>query len=310
MGNGVMAIGPWLPRPPSTLPNTRLIRVIHDIMPSRDGTEIRRQILELGPVSWLEYSVLNTFLDYKLRNGKTIREAFACLDKLYDNGSDFRWCSLSNIMPVAMIPVTTDGYGLLQRRSSAVSTEPGAYTSGVAENIHRFLDEAPSGNLYQRRVPLLELYDEYRTKRLLMESLTAKGVDDKYQPEGVPSPFLTAKRGLFEEISKELYDQVPDSSYKFLNVAFGLKVFVPNLVGVIELGKPKVEVEELVDACLDKSERRGAIQYVMLDEKDGRTEELLLPRNRSNWTAGGLAALISAIRWYKKERSDNATQAT
>ena len=136
-------------------PNTRLIRVIHDIMPSRDGTEIRRQILELGPVSWLEYSVLNTFLDYKLRNGKTIREAFACLDKLYDNGSDFRWCSLSNIMPVAMIPVTTDGYGLLQRRSSAVSTEPGAYTSGVAENIHRFLDEAPSGNLYQRRVPLL-----------------------------------------------------------------------------------------------------------------------------------------------------------
>ncbi|MBI4723775.1 MAG: hypothetical protein HY765_01770 [Rhodomicrobium sp.] len=189
---------------------------------------------------------------------------------------------------------------MVQRRSTAVSTEPGAYTSGVAENIHRFLDEAPCERLFQRRAPLLELYEEYRTKKQLMESLPARGVDENYQPEGVPSPFLTAKRGLFEEISKELYEQVPDSSYIFLNIAFGLKGFVPNLVGVIDLGKPKAEVEDLVDASLDESERRGAIEYVVLDEMDGRAEELLLSRNRSNWTAGGLAALISAIKWYKR----------
>ena len=280
-------------------PNARLIRVTNDMMQNTDGSEQRLPTLELGPVSWFEYNALNGFMDHRLKSGNTIREVFASVDELYKNAGDFRWCKLSNIISMAMLPITSDGYGLVQHRSFGVSADPGRYTSGVAECIHRYLDEAPKENLGQRRAPLLELYDKHGSPKPLSEALIGAGVDENYSPSGVPSPLLAAKRGLFEEVSEELYELIPDTSYRFLNIAFGISGFHPNIVGIIDLNMPKHEVEKIVKTSPGRDHHECTrMEYVPLDVSRPDTEWLL--RHPKLWTPGGLAALVSAIHWQSR----------
>jgi transcriptional regulator with XRE-family HTH domain len=220
-------------------PNTRLLRVTEsNTRQLATGREQRGVNFELGPVSWEEYTVLNEFLDFEVFNEKTttIRKALADERQLFDNCGDLRWCQLSNILCIAAIPITNDGFGLIQHRSrQGVSSDIGRLTSGVAENIHRFLDEAAPENLGKR-----------------LHTLTGDGgraVDADYQPRGVPSPLLTALRGVFEEVSTETYRRIKDSKNRliFLNVIFELAAFHPMLVGVINLGISRAEIEDV--AC-------------------------------------------------------------
>jgi hypothetical protein len=185
----------------------------------------------LGPVSWEEYTVLNTNLDHKLASGQTIRQRYAVESCVYDNDRDFRWCGLSNILAVALIPITNDGYGLVQvRNPRGVSTEGNRYTSGIAENIHRYLDEADAHSPLQR-INALAIPSELATNGR---------VDENYRlTEGhTLSPYLTAVRGLWEEVSEALAKEVPTSAFKFLNVTYELTTFHPMLVGIVELGLP------------------------------------------------------------------------
>src|SRR5262249_20204997 len=71
------------------------------------------------------------------------------------NDRDFGWCRLSNILSLAVMPITSDGYGLVQiRNPKAVSTDGDCYTSGIAENIHRYLDEVAQHKPRERIHPL------------------------------------------------------------------------------------------------------------------------------------------------------------
>ena len=278
-------------------PNARLTQVREaNTRQLATGSEQRGVVLELGPVSWEEFTVLNLFLDDAvIGKGKrqTIRELFADCNKLYRNSPDLNWCQLSNILTVVMMPITTDGYGLIQLRNShGVSAAGGLFTSGVAENIHRYLDEAQPDDLGRRVNPL--------------GTASSRPVGEDYQPaaDHVPSPLLTAQRGLYEEISEELYWRVRTEHYRFLfmNIIIDLKYFTPLLVGVIELGCTMQEAQKLIQEFpgRDHSES-NAIYFVRLDGREPSTVRLVTDNGR--WHLPGLSALITGIRfWETKHR--------
>lgn len=280
-------------RPYYNGPTARLLRISEektDQLP--DGREQRRLILELAPLSWEEFTILNKNLDEPITpgGGATIRSEYADRRALFQNGPDLRWCDLSNMLSLAMIPITTDGFGLIQHRSRhGVSVDPGRLTSGIAENIHRYLDEAVPDNLGRALNP--------RTER------NRTDVDAYYRPTGVPSPVLTALRGLKEEVSTELYRMLKDSLHriKFLNLIFDLHGFHPMLTGIVELGLQRSEVERLLQEYPGRDHPEfTSMLFVPLDPSEKHASRLL--RRPTDWVRGGLSAFISAIKFFQRDQ--------
>jgi transcriptional regulator with XRE-family HTH domain/endonuclease V-like protein UPF0215 family len=282
-------------------PNTRLTRVsLENNRQLPSGTESHSWVLELGPVSWEEYTVLNAFLDERVFDPPedTIRKRFAKVEKLYENAANLTWCPLSNILCLALIPITMDGYGIIQQRSKTiVSVDGGRFTSGVAENIHRFMDEAVPENLGRRKNPADPVGG-------------LQSIDHLYRPTGVPSPLLAAQRGVKEELSEGLYHLLKDAPerFKFLNLLVPIDRFHPELIGVIDLPFTLEETKALIEESPGKDHPEAmSIRYVPLDPTANATAEVM--RDRSKWTVGGLAALISAIQyrreWARRKASED-----
>jgi hypothetical protein len=257
------------------------------------GSEQRGVVLRLAPVSWFEFQVLNSFLDeqkvFADDPRTTIRELLANEQMLYNHPHDFTWCSLANTMPVCLIPITTDGYGIIQRRSGSVAFHPRLLTTGVAENMHRWLDEAPAHDLWHRVNPLMPA------------AQTATMVDAGYRPApgNVPSPFLTALRGFSEELAP-LRDVIESGRerLKFLSIIFDLEVFHPDLMGIVELPYTRDEILRLLEEHRgrDHSESLG-IQLLALRRDDEATRTTI--SNVGDWVFNGLAATIGAIKYWE-----------
>jgi hypothetical protein len=200
--------------------------------------------------------------------------------------------------------MTTDGYALVQERNpQGVSTDQGMFTCGVAENIHRWLDEAPANELVRRINPLITLAE------------TQNKVDFNYTPRSahVPSPLLAAQRGIWEEVSEELWRLTKDHKdlFKFLNIVFDLNAFVPALIGVIELPFSRQEVEKIrvISPGKDHSEYKK-IHYVPLNQGEEETRNLLLSLEKQNkglepmrWVPAGIASLITALYYWQDRMS-------
>ena len=238
-------------------------------------------------MTWEQYTVLNELL----LADESMRKRFANLELLYENPLDLSWCRLSNILTVVMTPITKDGFGLLQRRSQhGVSSAFGNLTVGVTENIHRYLDEADASDL-SRRLHSIEA-DKTGSDPIWRSS----------EPEGVPSPMLTAQRGVFEELSPELHRITMQStaSYKFLDVIFDRYYFHPYLVGVVELGVNKSEVKSIIEEYPPESHPEyRTIEFVSLDRVDVTSTRIL---EHDDWGTWGPAAFITAIRYWESRR--------
>jgi transcriptional regulator with XRE-family HTH domain len=180
------------------------------------GTEQKGLVLDIGPLSWFDFTVLNTFLDDDLfpsQPDNTLRKRFGHPEKVYHYSPDLRWCQLAPMLAILMIPITLDGYGLLQHRSGrGVSVEGDVLISGVSENMHRYLDEASPDDLLARLNTL--------------QPTSAQPVDHWYRPRGVPSPFLTAQRGLPEELSQLPGLENNPTRFRFLNLVFSFDYFI------------------------------------------------------------------------------------
>jgi hypothetical protein len=274
-------------------PRARLLEITEDDtaqLPS--GYEQRGLVLHLGPVSWEEFSVLNSLIDDKtvFPNGTTIRKLFADEQQLYANTTNLRWCRLSNILTINMEPITSDGYGIIQDRNPrGVSTGKGQFANGVAENMDRYLDEAARGNL------------DHNLNELVAAAEVP--VDHRYAPRGVPSPLLTAQRGVREELGRELYERLrgtPDR-YKFLNVIMDLGYFNPHLIGVVELGMTRDQVAKSIQESRgkDHSEAR-AIRFLPLDRTNPETMQFISAQER--WSPPGLAAFITGMKYWEAHR--------
>jgi hypothetical protein len=195
---------------------------------------------------------------------------------------------LSNILTVAAVPITTDGYGLIQRRSLSTSADPGKY-SVLAENIHRYWDEAAWDNPSTRIHPLNGSDEAGHGQN--------DPVDHTYVPVGIPSPLLAMQRGIYEELSRRIWaiTTAKASSYKFLAIVFGLHHFRPAICGIVDLGLSLEETMKIV------GEERGKDHWeyssfvpLPLDLTREETKKLLV--EKSLWVDVGLAAFVMAAK--------------
>jgi len=256
------------------------------------GIEEKIITLHFAPVSWFEFMILNNdLLDEPVLSGRvTIRQRFGDTQALYRHTSDFSWCQLSNICCILMVPITTDGFGMcVVRDPRGVSNLPNAYTCGVSENIHPFLDEMSSDGSPAH--PYMDKIFRWSTER----------GDRTYQPTGVPSPLLTAQRGLFEEVSEELAETLSQDKYKFLNINWSLGWFEPFITGVIETGLSRDELATYLirSPGRDDSESSRPI-FLRLRSDDPETAKLLSAPDQ--WDEMGLAALMGAINYTDTKR--------
>lgn len=268
-------------------PNTRLIRInFNESRQLPTGKEETRLVLEMGPTSWEEFTVLNTNLDRPvLEGGKTPRSVFAEPRRLFSNTVDLSWCELSNLLTVHIVLITSDGYGLFHTRD-VVSTDRGQYTSGICENIHRFIDDAPEADLHLR---LNEMMTPIEGSQI---------VDHRFAPTGVPSPYLAAVRGISEEVSTKLYEQVNSRDVKFLGVVFDLRLFNPHLVGVLHLKQSREQLRSLIDEYPGADVTEAAeFHFISLNASAPETESMILAAKR--WHPAGFAALAFAIRHWE-----------
>jgi diaminohydroxyphosphoribosylaminopyrimidine deaminase / 5-amino-6-(5-phosphoribosylamino)uracil reductase len=168
-------------------------------------------------------------------------------------------------------------------------------TSGIAENMHRFWDDARPEKLDE---PL------NRPSRLRMRD---QPIDENYRPLGVPSPILTALRGVREELSPRLHSFLERNpqSFKFLNVVFSLTRFHPFLTGIVELGLDRQTVQSIIEEApgSDHTEFTELI-YLPLDRKDEMTTQYL--SKQGQWIDAGLASFASAIRFWESYRGPRA----
>ena len=268
-------------------PCARLLRIIPNSRQSKSGLEEHRYILELGPVSWEQYTVLNELL----LSHDVLKEEFANVQALYDNGYDFRWCKLSNLFTITMVPITSDGYGLVGPRSQhAVSSAFKVLVPSVNENIHRFLDEAAPTDLERRLHPVDR------------DQVASDCIWKPTEPVGVPSPLLTAQRGVFEELSPKLYNMLCENpnAYKFLNVMFSFDYFHPYLTGVIELNMSRAEVKRMIEESPPAHPEHLKTEFLALDTANKTT--LARISDRPKWGTWGLAAFMSAMRYWEHKR--------
>lgn len=273
-------------------PNVRLVRATEaNSRQLPTGEELRGVVLHLAPVCWDEFTVLNRQIDKELfpnEGKKTIRQLYASEEKLYAKGADLSWCQLSNILTINMTPITRDGYCLIDIRSRhGVSTGAGQLANSVHENMHRYLDDSPPGDLTQRLNPIGKASEH-------------KDVDPMYSPEGVPSPLLTAQRGMYEEIGEELYWRFRNESgrFKFLNIIMDLEYFNPHLVGIIETGLTKDEIQEITEGSIGKDHtEKAAVHYLKMDTNDPETMRIV--SDLEHWSAAGLSAVITAIHYWE-----------
>lgn len=259
-----------------------------------DGREVKGVVLELAALTWQEHIVLNDYLDETLFPGtslKTIRARYGQPEQVYRNAPDFRWCDLSGIFTVLMIPITTDGFGLVQLRSEhGVAFAPNRFISGVSENMHRYLDESPLTDF---------------SRRLNSPADTSKiDVDHFYRPVGVPSPLRTAIRGLSEEVSEELghmLETTPDR-FVFLNIIFGFDYFHPFIVGIIRLPLDRNKTEKLIQQSPGKDHTEAkSIHFFNLDSHNQETLDVIKQKN--TWFLPGLSAFITSILFWERHGS-------
>ncbi len=268
-------------------PNTRLLRIVEpNSRKLADGKEQRGIVLELGPVSWDEFKALNASMDVDLFTGKqkTIREAYAHRQKLYQNAPDLRWCQLSNLLVVNITPITSDGFGIVLHRGLYGVSGGEGKIGNVDEQIERYLDEAHPHDL---------------TRRINLPAAPDKSFGAGYKPSGIPSPFLAAIRGISEEVSTEVARRASEdySRVKFLNVIMDLTFFIPHLVGIVELGMSKSEADRLRQEKVGKDHSEGIPEFLRLDLKDKRTSTLV--SQVQFWTPPGLSAFISALKFWE-----------
>lgn len=276
-------------------PNTGLHRLsFANSYQSASGEEAEVVTLELRPVGWYEFTALHTHLDEEIfpTEPKTLRQRHANSAKLFEHQTDLSFCQLSNLITVMMIPITVDGYGLIQQRSTkgGVSVNAGKLSAGVTENIHRYLDDSQFGNLW------LNVNQ--------MDNKAAETIDNHFKPKGVPSPYLAAKRGIFEELSTEMYRLLDSNErFKFLNVIFDTHEFHPYLVGIIELPWTVEESMRLISEFRGKDHTESkSIEALVLEQNDKRTLDIL---KTGAWAPGACAAFVAALKFFRATRQQD-----
>lgn len=259
-------------------PNTRLMG--WRVSP-RDDDRVGREesilYLTLGPVGWYDFEGLNgAFRAHpESRGPEHLYEYYVGLSSLLSDGRVER-SKLSNIMDNAVALVTSDGYVGYQRRSRRVSLGVGAFTSTVAENTNRFLDDSLPYNP-------LSLYNRQGT---LGDAPT------DYKPKGVPHPVAAVLRGIESEISPDVRAWVDLKSMYVTGISFDLEGLHPSLLFVVLVGLSRRDVLSARRKTPGTEYIEGSLGFVPIQLEQDDTRTLF---RQPNWIPSGQASLIRAI---------------
>lgn len=161
-----------------------------------DSSEQKHLELQLGPMTWYDYSVANQELG---QNGAEVLQ-FVDLNEVAHDGI-IRNVQLTNILTTYATVTTNDGHLLYSRRSGRVASHRRLLISAISENIHPVKDGV----------------------------VTSGAVDE------VPAPFRTVHRGLKEELSPDIAAAVPLEAITLLGLCFHFQAFHPGLLFLVTL---------------------------------------------------------------------------
>ena len=265
----------------------RLNRITYE-----ESDEAPAVTLHLGPTSWFQYMILNENIDEPVfENGDSIRDRYADEKRLYNNTGDLTWCPLSNILTILLTPITADGYGLVQYRDKNTNASMGdKWGAGVSENMCPFMDEANPNDLWKpvNHLPKNRPADWRRFN-----------VPSNYVPaEGnTISPYLTAMRGVFEELSEELENCLGPEHYDFLNICWDLSTFQPALIGIVNTHLYRHELDAAIEGSSGKDHAEAkSFRYLRLNPGDPETAHCM---RHLRWDVMASCAFLSAIQYYQ-----------
>ena len=274
-------------------PNTRLLEWRANPITSSDiATERRTLDLVLGPVGWFDYEGLNEAFREQTARGDVLEAClrYVGLEAVVENGS-VSTCQLSNIVDTGSILLTRDGFFGYQKRGERVSAVPHSFTTGVAENINRHLDDA----------------DPNDSKKLFNPNpdgpLPDEACSNDYIPRGVPHPFAAVRRGLGEEVSRLLFPSVGPNAIKLMSVSFDLDVVHPNLLFLIAVDSTVEEVLRVARAQPGRDYFEGHLRFVRADAAAFAANADIAA---GKWVPAGKAALFRALELVEALRSRRA----
>ncbi len=236
--------------------------------------------LDLGPVGWYDYEGCNGVFreDLDPRDSLPGYRYYTGLDRILDSG-DLTGSRLSNIVDTATTILTVDGYIAYSVRGKNVVL-PDKLTSCVAENMNRYFDDAdPADSKVLAHVGAAR----YRAKARK---------DVHYRPTGVPHPFATVRRGVFEELSPSLVPLIGTRAIKLSGVSFDLLSAHPDLLFTLALPIRASELEAVCHRSPGTGSHEGRIQFLRCNLEDPETQQVL---RDDKWLPGGLASVIRCL---------------
>lgn len=195
-------------------PTVRLHSIDLGVCQDPSGAERKRPILHLRPSTWFDYVLTNQRLDEPIPElGATLRQKYADEVRLITSRT-IDWVPFSNILTCTVVLLSSDGHVRLTKRSDLVDNAAGLLAASVAENVHRWKDEIDDpANLW---------HHQFRNEAPVR-------VDASYRPTGVICPFLTALRGVAEEVGPEVATSIKPDDLKLIAVGWDLAEFNPHL---------------------------------------------------------------------------------
>ncbi|PWU05347.1 MAG: hypothetical protein C5B51_14780 [Terriglobia bacterium] len=244
---------------------------------SNVGKELVTLEITVGPVSWFDFEGLNGRKRGQIKY-PTDYEYYLGLSEIRKN-KDVSHSKLTNIIDCAITIVTKDGYVGFQRRSSRNASVPGKLSSSIAENINRFLDDTSlDGTVLMN--PDHKLYDP---------SITAH---QRYACKGVPHPFSTVRRGIFEEASERLYEYWHPNAIKLAGMSYDLESYQPDLLFAVAIDLDKDAVLDVCQRYPGRDFHEGEIQFMRADFEDIDTQRTL---SSPDWVPAGQASVVRVI---------------
>jgi hypothetical protein len=251
--------------------------------PEDTGPERKTVGFELGPVSWGEYIGLNRWAKERLPNDAPSSELDFYLGKSLFNDHKLDECLFSNICCTATTLVTSDGYLAYALRKD-VGPDPSHYTSAVAENINRYLDDA---DLKDPRV----LANPWIPPKERRAASIRAGRD--YRCRFGPHPFATVRRGIEEELSPSLLNYLEPCAVKLTGLVFDFNDYDPAMLFVACINLTR---QEFVRWCNDDrgiDYREKELHFVSPDFTNPDTKAAL---SFEKWIPSGKASLLRAIQ--------------
>jgi hypothetical protein len=266
-------------------PNTRLVHFDKPWPRKEEETheEKKRVGFTLGPVSWGEYIGLNAWANEHLSNDAPEEDLLHYLGESLFKDHNLDGCRLSNICGTVTIAVTRDGYLAFALRKE-VGRAQGHYTSAVAENMNRYLDDADPQDS-------TKLVNPWMSPEKRVAATKQAGRD--YQCKSCPHPFATVRRGIEEELSPSLLEHLSHSAVKLTGLVFEFNHYQPDMlfVACVDLSREKVEQYCAEQKGIDYREKD--LYFVKPDFTNPDTKAAL---GFEKWIPSGKASLVRAIQ--------------